>query len=192
MNAKFCYCSFKGHGTAGEAAQTYPDSLEWVSILFSWHLCGNFVLFVAALLLARFIILTRNKKNDDKNSINPSSTSTPPSFHSPTTVQTNVSPVNHNQQQQHQHHIGLPTVSGPHHHIHHQSSSFIHHLHSDLSRASSAQQQPRSFSRPAMEDPPVIVEAVPRDSVVISDEYRTLSREDELRASIKLKESSLI
>ena len=39
---------------------------------------------------------------------------------------------------------------------------------------------------------PVIVEAVPKDNIVISEEYRTLTREDELRASIKLKESSLI
>ena len=40
---------------------------------------------------------------------------------------------------------------------------------------------------------PAIVEAVPRDQVVAaSEEYRTLSREDQLRASIKLKESSLI
>ena len=39
---------------------------------------------------------------------------------------------------------------------------------------------------------PAIVEAVPRDHVVVSEEYRTLSREDQLRASIKLKESSLI
>jgi hypothetical protein len=36
------------------------------------------------------------------------------------------------------------------------------------------------------------VEAMPRDQVIISQEYRTLSREDQLRASIKLKESSLI
>ena len=39
---------------------------------------------------------------------------------------------------------------------------------------------------------PVIVEAMPRDSVMLSEDYRTLTREDELRASIKLKESSLI
>ena len=39
---------------------------------------------------------------------------------------------------------------------------------------------------------PAIVEAVPRDQVVASEDYRTLSREDQLRASIKLKESSLI
>ena len=41
--------------------------------------------------------------------------------------------------------------------------------------------------------PPAIVEAVPRDQVAAEHhEYRTLSREDQLRASIKLKESSLI
>ncbi len=41
--------------------------------------------------------------------------------------------------------------------------------------------------------PPAIVEAVPRDRLAPpSDEYRTLTREDELRQSIKLKESSLI
>ena len=54
---------------------------------------------------------------------------------------------------------------------------------------------------------PEIIEAVPRDNVVMPEEYRTLtsstssgnmnhcattSREDELRRSIKLKESSLI
>ena len=44
----------------------------------------------------------------------------------------------------------------------------------------------------AVTAPPVIVEALPRDQVVLGEDYRTLTREDELRQSIKLKESSLI
>ncbi len=109
-------------------------------------------------------------------------------MHSPTTVQTNVSPVQHNV-------VGLPpqavqplpsTISHHHHQLAYNNEADVHQQQS---------QQPRSFSRPsisATESPPVIVEAVPRDVVVIGDEYRTLSREDELRASINLKESSLI
>ncbi len=100
-----------------------------------------------------------------------------------------------------------------HHHPHHQpqmhpeptthQQRYLYplppHPDEDLSRASSVTQH-FAHTVATVEDqdaspppPPAIVEAVPRDQVAAEHhEYRTLSREDQLRASIKLKESSLI
>jgi hypothetical protein len=96
----------------------------------------------------------------------------------------------HQQHQQLQHHVPLPA-----------SSRYLYplppHPDEDLSRSSSVTQHLGLDQRPHHEaafsvSPPAVVEAMPRDQVIISQEYRTLSREDQLRASIKLKESSLI
>ena len=46
-------------GTGRGESQTYPDSLEWVSILFTWHVAGNFVLFVLALLASCHVCRSR-------------------------------------------------------------------------------------------------------------------------------------
>ena len=45
-------CS-QGANSRDSAFANYPDFLEWVSILFCWHVAANFVLFIIALLVAR-------------------------------------------------------------------------------------------------------------------------------------------
>ena len=205
----------QGSGT-GEA-HTYPDSLEWVSILFCWHVAGNFILFILSLLLCSHLAKSKSSNKARSkvtftctitNNSSPHSSSASFHHHSPATVQTNVSPTTVYPQltaATSDHKIGLPGFS------------YFHG--SDLTQNEKAmctvqqQNNPRSqlttpgpvstlsqaYSSDGRSDQeghnapiPVIVEATPRDSVILSDEYRTLSREDELRASIKLKESSLI
>ena len=171
-------------------------------------MAGNFILFIICLLIARHFskksIEKQNldhKKTLEKPSSSSSSASTPPSFHSPATVQTNVSPTTVLQSNSHAK-LGLPppppsqapTVTF--NYIQNQelpptppSRYPLTSFPEDMSSRSSSVLPNRQRLN---EDIPVIVEAVPRDNLALSEEYRTLTREDELRASIKLKESSLI
>ena len=101
--------SFSLQGTGTGEASSYPDSLEWVSILFSWHVAGNFLLFTGSLLLSRQLAhsdlfsydsclslpMTLRPTGKTAGLVN-SGSNTPRSTsfqqHSPATVQTNASP----------------------------------------------------------------------------------------------------
>lgn len=176
-------------------------------------MAGHFVIFTAALLTSAQLAKRRGSadffancletgslqsKTDDSSSSTPRSSS----FHSPTTIQTSASPnlppgFSYIQKQQ------LPTPPP----ITSTSSfgtvtQFAPASVEQSELAKQAEQMRRLAPEYVQPGPhstggglrvtPVIVEAMPKDSIVLSDEYRTLSREDELRASIKLKESSLI
>ncbi len=104
--------------------------------------------------------------------------------------------------------VGLTVVPTPAHSLKYTPYNLQDHVNNqhqlrqqeDNSRASSAALQNLISSNNHVDNdvesvdpaPPVIVDSMPRDRVMISEEYRTLTREDELRQSIKLKESSLI
>eukprot|EP00094_Tigriopus_californicus_P007463 TCALIF_07185-PA protein Name:"Similar to tmem45b Transmembrane protein 45B (Xenopus laevis)" AED:0.03 eAED:0.03 QI:0/0.66/0.5/0.75/1/1/4/103/439 len=224
-------CIMQGRGSS--PAQTYPDSLEWVSILFSWHVAGNFILFVGSLLLAKQVALSESF--DCLGCLAPanilSNTSTPRSnsFNSPATVQTNASPSPTSGA-----HLKRPQTNGlvpPYSYMQtkqlppppatngpdleagqHHRYNYPHQFQpvEEMSRASSATQkelesyQPQGINHPqdlagfhprdgaSMASRPMIVEAIPRDNVMISEEYRSLAREANHQASFKGKESSLI
>lgn len=231
----------QGNGTAD--AHTYPDSLEWVAILFSWHVAGNFVLFIAALLATWHVARSRSplatslsvftpRKNCILSCFEPlsSPSSTSSGLNSPNTVQTNASPadlkapahLDAKPAMMSDASLGLSTFSymvqtkqlpalptsaatSPNTSAGHtvvvmedvrnnHSSDHVQFIQNATEHYLTKQ---AAASMSDLEDvqrnvPPVVVEAVPRDNIALSDEYRTLSREDELRASIKLKESSLI
>eukprot|EP00095_Tigriopus_kingsejongensis_P003260 maker-scaffold69_size418775-snap-gene-3.22 protein:Tk03260 transcript:maker-scaffold69_size418775-snap-gene-3.22-mRNA-1 annotation:"hypothetical protein HELRODRAFT_95099" len=217
-------CIMQGSGSS--PAQTYPDSLEWVSILYSWHVAGNFILFIGSLLLAKQLALSESF--DWFGCLAPanilSTTSTPRSnsFNSPATVQTNASPPpmgqKSGQNAQPSFHflpsskqLPLPPAPPPELPPAKHRYNYPHQFQpvDEMSRASSATQkelesyqpgglefsehfQTRDGAHHHVGRPPMIVEALPRDNVVMSEDYRTLSREEELRASFKGKESSLI
>lgn len=220
-------CIMQGRGSS--PAQTYPDSLEWVSILFSWHVAGNFILFVGCLLLSKQVALSETFDCfgclAPANILSNASTPRSNSFNSPATVQTNASPsppsmTNLKPAQQPYSYMQTKKLPAPPPMNGSDIEAAKHHRYNyphqfqpveELSRASSAtQKELESYQAQGIHHPqdldgfrprdgatmgqsrPMIVEALPRDNVIVSEDYRTIAREANLQASFKGKESSLI
>eukprot|EP00096_Caligus_rogercresseyi_P001368 TRINITY_DN1216_c1_g1_i1.p1 TRINITY_DN1216_c1_g1~~TRINITY_DN1216_c1_g1_i1.p1 ORF type:complete len:422 (+),score=126.35 TRINITY_DN1216_c1_g1_i1:159-1424(+) len=168
-----------------------PESLEWIPILFAWHLAGHFILFTGVLLLVRsasktdlfeHICCSFSLKMDPGPSLDTTLRTTPTVILSSTSSSSSSSRGS-------SHHKGtlraLPSIprSSP-----HPPCTF-----SGRERALLARRiEPAS--------PPVIVEAIPKDNISsiheesgsLEEPYNSLNNNQDLRASIKLKESSLI
>ncbi|XP_040575587.1 transmembrane protein 45B [Lepeophtheirus salmonis] len=182
---------------------SYPEALEWVSIIFGWHVAGNFILFVGSLLLIRAASKTDLFENFccsfslkmDQSSLDTTLRTTPTMVISSSTssstsksdtkfIPNKLSTNHHNATLR-----ALPSLPQPrvHQHSHHQ------HYRPEVV-------YPTQRIDPPSASPPMIVEAIPKDNIGVSydednsleEPYNTLAKSPDLRSSIKLKESSLI